>query len=54
LAAVTEIAARIERYFPGVSWTSKPLRDYADLGSLSNVVGYVGNITRDEYKAIVQ
>ncbi len=51
LAAVTEIAARIDE-FPGVSWTSKPLRDYADLGSLSNVVGYVGNITRDEYKLL--
>jgi len=51
LAAITEIAARIDD-FPGVSWTSKPLRDYADLGSLSNIVGYVGTITRDEYKLL--
>jgi penicillin-binding protein 2 len=51
LAAITEIAARIDE-FPGVSWTSKPLRDYADLGSLSNIVGYVGTITRDEYKLL--
>lgn len=51
LAVITEIAARIDE-FPGVSWTSKPLRDYADLGSLSNIVGYVGSITRDEYKLL--
>jgi penicillin-binding protein 2 len=33
---------------PGVSWSSKPIRSYADLGSLSHIVGYVGDITRDE------
>jgi len=33
---------------PGVSWNSKPLRNYTDLRSLSHVVGYVGDITRDE------
>ena len=49
LAAITEIAAKIDE-FPGISWTSKPLRDYTELGSLSNIIGYVGNITRDEYK----
>ena len=49
LPAISEIAARIDK-FPGVSWTSQPLRDYADLRSLSNTIGYVGNITRDEYK----
>jgi len=51
LAVIAEIAARIDE-FPGVSWTSKPLRDYTDLGSLSNIVGYVGSITRDEYKLL--
>lgn len=51
LAAITEIASKIDE-FPGVSWTSKPLRDYADLASLSNLIGYVGNITRDEYKLL--
>lgn len=51
LAAITEIAAKIDE-FPGISWTSKPLRDYTDLGSLSNIIGYVGNITRDEYKLL--
>ncbi|MDR0555014.1 MAG: penicillin-binding protein 2, partial [Treponema sp.] len=33
---------------PGLSWQSKPMRNYADTGSLSHVVGYVGDITRDE------
>ncbi len=51
LAAITEIASKIDE-FPGVSWTSKPLRDYPELRSLSNVIGYVGNITRDEYKLL--
>jgi len=34
--------------FPGVSWQSKPLRNYMDVGSLSHIIGYVGSITRDE------
>ncbi|MDR2793049.1 MAG: penicillin-binding protein 2 [Treponema sp.] len=34
---------------PGVSWQSKPVRSYAtDIGSLSHVIGYVGDITREE------
>jgi len=33
---------------PGVSWNSKPVRNYVDLMSLSHIVGYVGDITRDE------
>jgi penicillin-binding protein 2 len=33
---------------PGVTWQSKPLRNYADTGSLSHVLGYMGDITRDE------
>ncbi|HPG96640.1 MAG TPA: penicillin-binding protein 2, partial [Rectinema sp.] len=51
LEAVTQIAARIDE-FPGISWSSKPLRNYADLQSLSNIIGYVGTITRDEYKLL--
>ncbi|MDR0497945.1 MAG: penicillin-binding protein 2, partial [Treponema sp.] len=34
--------------FRGVSWQSKPIRNYPDTGSLSHVVGFVGSITRDE------
>jgi penicillin-binding protein 2 len=33
---------------PGVSWQSKPMRNYIDSGSLSHIIGYVGDITRDE------
>ncbi|MDR0289735.1 MAG: penicillin-binding protein 2 [Treponema sp.] len=33
---------------PGVLWNNKPVRNYAELGSLSHIVGYVGDITRDE------
>jgi len=44
------IAALAERKdsLPGVSWNSKPVRNYVELNSLSHVVGYVGDITRDE------
>jgi penicillin-binding protein 2 len=34
--------------FPGVSWQSKPIRNYPEMGSLSHIIGYVGSITRDE------
>ena len=33
---------------PGVFWNSKPVRNYANFGSLSHVIGYVGEITNDE------
>lgn len=33
---------------PGVSWISKPIRNYVETGSLAHVVGYVGDITREE------
>lgn len=33
---------------PGVTWVSKPIRNYLETGSLSHVVGYVGDITREE------
>ena len=44
------IASLAERKdtLPGVSWNSKPIRGYADSRSLSHVLGYVGDITRDE------
>ncbi|MDR2182200.1 MAG: penicillin-binding protein 2, partial [Treponema sp.] len=37
---------------PGLSWQSRPIRNYDDIGSLSHLVGYVGNITRDELTAL--
>jgi penicillin-binding protein 2 len=36
--------------YPGVSWRSKPVRNYLETGSLAHVIGYVGDITRDELK----
>jgi penicillin-binding protein 2 len=46
----TAIAALAERKntLPGVSWQSKQVRDYVNAGSLSHILGYVGDITRDE------
>jgi penicillin-binding protein 2 len=46
---VTALAERIDE-FPGVSWHSKPVRNYLETGSLSHVIGYVGEITKDELK----
>jgi penicillin-binding protein 2 len=48
-STVSEIAERIDE-FPGVSWHSKPMRNYLETGSLSHVLGYVGDITKDELK----
>ncbi|MDR1955537.1 MAG: penicillin-binding protein 2 [Treponema sp.] len=44
IAALAEQADSL----PGVSWQSKPMRTSSELGSLSHIVGYVGDITRDE------
>jgi penicillin-binding protein 2 len=50
-ATVSSLAERIDE-FPGVSWHSKPIRNYPDTGSLSHIVGYVGDITKDELKLL--
>lgn len=34
--------------FPGVSWASKPIRNYVETGSLIHILGYVGDITKEE------
>ena len=46
----TAIAALAERKntLPGISWQSKPVRNYGDARSLAHILGYVGDITRDE------
>jgi penicillin-binding protein 2 len=33
---------------PGVSWVSKPTRNYVMSGSFSHIIGYVGDITKEE------
>ena len=37
---------------PGVSWRSKPIRNYVETGSISHVVGYVGDMTKEEIKVM--
>ena len=49
--AIENIAENIVD-LPGVSWRSKPMRNYVELGSISHIIGYVGNITNDELKIL--
>ena len=35
---------------PGVSWRNRPVRNYVETGSISHVLGYVGDITSEELK----
>jgi len=44
---ISNIAENIND-LPGVSWASKPIRNYLHTGSLSHIVGYVGDITQEE------
>ncbi len=45
------LAENIDK-FPGVTWHSKPIRSYLDTGSISHVLGYVGDITREELQVL--
>ena len=38
--------------FPGVTWHSKPIRNYLASGSISHVLGYVGDITPEELQVL--
>jgi penicillin-binding protein 2 len=38
--------------FPGVTWHNKPIRNYLIPGSLSHVIGHVGDITREEIQVL--
>lgn len=42
------IAENIDDY-PGVTWINKSIRHYVDINSVSHVIGYVGNISREEF-----
>lgn len=46
---ITKIAERLDE-FPGVSWYSRPKRNYLETGSFSHLIGYVGDISREELK----
>ncbi|MDE6736657.1 MAG: penicillin-binding protein 2, partial [Treponemataceae bacterium] len=48
---IADIAENIND-LPGVSWRSKPLRSYVETGSIAHVIGYVGDITREELKVM--
>ena len=51
LSTINIIAENIED-FNGVSWNSKPIRSYLEYGSISNVLGYVGDITTEEFQVL--
>ncbi len=46
-SVISNIAENIND-LPGVSWASKPMRNYIETGSFSHILGYVGEITREE------
>jgi penicillin-binding protein 2 len=50
-ATIATLAEKLDEY-PGVSWYAKPIRNYLETTSLSHVLGYVGDITRDELKLL--
>jgi len=48
---VIQLAESNEKY-PGVAWSSKPYRWYNDVGSISHILGYVGDITVEELQLL--
>lgn len=48
---IVSVAERQDE-LPGVTWHAKPRRNYVETGSLAHVIGYVGDITRDELKLL--
>ena len=46
-ASVSALAER-KNIIPGISWNIKAIRNYDGVGSLSHILGYVGDITREE------
>lgn len=48
---ITYIAEHIGQ-FPGVTWHKKSIRSYTETGSISHVLGYVGDITREELQVL--
>ncbi len=50
-STISNIAENIND-LPGVSWRSKPIRNYVETGSISHVIGYVGDITKEEFNIL--
>lgn len=48
---IVAVAERLDE-LPGVTWHAKPRRNYVETGSLSHLIGYVGDITREELKLL--
>ena len=48
---ISYIAEHLSEY-PGVTWHSKPIRDYVATGSISHILGYVGDITTQELQVL--
>ncbi len=48
---VISLSESSEKY-PGVGWSSKPYRWYNNVGSISHLLGYVGNITVEELQML--
>jgi penicillin-binding protein 2 len=51
LETISRIAERQEE-FRGVTWHNKPIRNSLDGGSLAHVIGYVGDITKEELQVL--
>ncbi len=51
LSSVVYIAEHRED-FPGITWNSKPIRNYTNKGSITHILGYVGDITVEEYQVL--
>lgn len=51
LEKIGKIAETLDLY-PGIVWNSKPIRKYNAEGSISHILGYVGNITREELQVL--
>lgn len=48
---IVKIAERKDE-FPGISWYVKPFRNYLETGSFSHILGYVGEISKEEIKLL--
>ncbi|MDR1932710.1 MAG: penicillin-binding protein 2 [Spirochaetales bacterium] len=51
LETITYLAEHLED-FPGVTWRNKPIRNYVEKETLAHVLGYVGDITREELQVL--
>ncbi len=51
LESVSYLAEHIDE-FRGVAWHNKPIRNSLEGGSLAHVIGYVGDITKDELQVL--